>query len=278
MLASPCYHRRVRTLLFVPVALGLLICLPSARAQDLGEEQGLISEEQATERARTLFAEAIELADADDWARAVHRFRSALEYHDAPTIRFNLASSLSHLDRLLEALEELDRVTADSTADAALQAAAEQLRSQIEPRVGWVFVAVDGNVPDARVTMDGQAWDHAGELARVDPGIRNVRLLRGTEELAHAEIDVPDGGEARVTLRPAISPAAVAANAERDGDAQAPAIATASDEDLGLIIGLSVGGAVLLIGVAVLVGALMTSQSEPMYSMGDFNPPLIRVD
>lgn len=258
-------HHQVAIVLFS----WALICWSSAAAQEQ------LGEEEATARARELFTEALELADRGDWERAVHRFRSAIEYRDAATIRFNLASSLGRLGRLTEALEQLDLVDSAADADAAVREGAVALRARMEPHIGRLRVDVTGDRNGTHVTVDGRLWDAVGELAPTDPGIRVVRLLRGSDELDTEEADIPDGGEAWITLDAALATLATGVG----GDAPLPGPPTDGEgADDGLIWGLVIGAAALAIGAGILIGFLVVDQTGPMYSMGDFVPPLIRLD
>lgn len=226
-------------------------------------------DEADVERARELFAEALALADGGDWERAVHRFRSAIELRDAPTIRYNLASSLAQLNELREALEELDHVDTSEETTPDLRAQAAALRAEIAPRLGRLRVDVSGpGAEGTHVTVDGEAWDAVGRYAPSDPGVIHVRLWRGDDPLDHEEVDVADGGQATVSLAvPAVdlSPAAVAEAAAEPGD---------SDE--ALWIGLGIGAGVVVVAAAVVVVVVLAS-SGAQTSEGDFDPGILRV-
>lgn len=224
--------------------------------------------EEATARARTLFQEGLELADRGQWERAVPRFRSALELRDAAPVRYNLAASLARIGRLLEAIEELDRILADATVDEAVRQTARELRQELHPRLGALVVSVRGDAEDTQVTVDGRPWEPVGRTAPADPGVRVVRLLRGMQELDVEEIDVPEGGVTRVNLEahaPIFGSQTGYESSEGSG---------ASDE--ALVWGIVLGTVLALTGGAIAVGVFVSEQRPP-HSTGDFMPPVLEI-
>lgn len=228
----------------------------------------------ATERARQLFAEALALADAGDWERAVHRFRSAIELRDAPTIRYNLASSLAHLDRLLPALAELDHVDASAESTPELRAQAAALRATITPRLGRLRVEIRGDPVGTHVTVDGAPWEHIGVVAPSNPGIVVVRLWRGENELDREEVDVPDGGEASAVV---VVPPPLVESAEGGAAPEVLEAPSASGDD-GLAIGLGVAIGVVVAAAAAILTGVLVAGSAPQPSAGDFSPAVLRID
>lgn len=221
-----------------------------------------------TAQARALFAEGLELADGGDWERAVHRFRRALELRDAAPVRYNLATSLARMGRLVEALEEVARVVDMADADEEVRAAAQQLREEITPRLGRLSVLVDGETEGTHVTVDGRPWEAAsGVAAPSDPGVRVVRLMRDMAELDLEEADVPEGGATTVHLE---------VLAESHGARAAPDEASAGSDDA-WIWGVVIAVVAVAAGGAVLTGVLLSDQG-PQPSQGDFMPPVLEID
>ena len=256
------------------LAVALAIApLSAAYAQDDGRSPAALTEEERTERARTLFGEGLELADAGDWDRAVHRFRRALELRAAAPIRYNLATSLARMGRLVEALEEVEAILEDPEADEEVQAASRTLQAELTPRLGRLSVTIRGDASGTLVTVDGRPWESLGEPIAADPGIRVARLMRDTDELDVEEVDVPEGGAARVQLEVPM-PTRIAAP-----DLAVTEEPGAEGGDDGLIIGLVVGAGVLAVGAAVLIGVLVgTSQGGPSPRMGDFMPGVLEFE
>lgn len=248
-------------------SLCLVLTLWSAAAPCAAQEA---EDEGTTARARQLFAEGLELADGGDWERAVQRFRRALDLREAAPVRFNLATSLANMGRLVEALAELNAVLSDPEADEAVRASATALRDELRPRLGGLVVEVQGDIEDAHVTVDGRPWEAVGDAAPADPGIRVVRLLREMTELDIEEADVVSGEVARVTLEmpgvPESEPGSVM-------DGAAPA---AEGGDDGWIWGIAVGAVMVAIGAAVVTGVVLMDQG-PATTMGDFMPPTLEI-
>lgn len=216
---------------------GALLFAGSAHAQPEAPPE----EDPATVRARALFEEGVELADHGEWDRAVHRFRSALEHRESSRVRLNLAVSLARMGRMVEALEELERVLADPEVDEAVEREAELLREETAPRLGRLMVQVIGGLQDAHVTVDGRPWVLLGEPGPADPGVRVVRLIEGDAELDVEEADVPEGGEARVVLE---QPAPLESDDE-EGD------------DDSWIWGTVIGAAIVVVGAAVVTAVVL---------------------
>jgi len=228
------------------VALALLLA-PGAALGQAGaagpSEEPTPLEDPETEEARALFAEGLALADRNEWTHAVQRFRAALEHREAAPVRFNLAISLARMGRLVEALEELDRVLASEDADEDVRRESTLLREEIAPRLGRLMVGVEGGAQGAHVTVDGRPWATLGIFAPADPGVRVVRLVEGNEELDIEETDVPEGGEAEVRLEHPL-PAPVEAAPEEGSDDS-------------WIWGTVVGVVIVAVGAAIVTGVVL---------------------
>lgn len=244
---------------FVVLTLPLFLALP-ARAQDDAD----------TRRARELFAEALAHSDGGDWERAVHRLEQALELRDAASIRFNLGVALSHLGRLREATEHLERAIEAEDADASVREGAAARLTEVRARIGHLRVDLTGDPGEAVVTVDGEPWPELGVFVDADPGIREVRLMLGAEVLGSEDADVPEGGEATVTLE--VNPAAFTApEPAGGGDAE-------GGDDGGVIAGVVIGVVVALAAGGVVAGVLIADELGPQASMGDFDPPVLRAE
>lgn len=239
-------------------ALALALALSgTANAQDA----------DPTARARSLFNDGLAFADHGDWERAVHRFRAALELRPAANIRFNLAQSLVHLGRYLEAIEEIERVISDDDAATEVRDAADALRISLEPRLGRLIVTVRGDAADTQVTVDGRPLvpELLGVPVPADPGVRIARLLRGAIELDVEEVDVRRGQEARVVVEvPSRAIPTSAAQPQRWDEGWTWAIVISS------IVAVTAAG--FAIGFAV-ADPLAANASE-----GDFGPPILEIE
>lgn len=230
----------------LPLAL-LLVASVSVTASAQAEPR---TTGEATERARAFFTEGLALADRGDWPRAVHRFRRALELHDAASVRQNLATSLARMGRLLEAIEEVERILATPEADDEVRAAATALGEALRPRLGELRVEVRGGPSDGHVTVDGRVWTAGAAPAPSDPGIRVVRLHDGMVQLDIEEADVPEGGAARVILE---GPDLVPLPSEIPTEPPEPEV----DEDVAIVWGIVIGMVAVAIGGAITATVLL---------------------
>jgi hypothetical protein len=93
-------HHRLRHRFFLRLTLLVLFAVAGpARAQEAGPAAAPAAEpdtagEDARARAERLFAEGNELLGKYRLARAVEKYRQALEHWDHPVIHFNLAKAL----------------------------------------------------------------------------------------------------------------------------------------------------------------------------------------
>lgn len=256
-------HREIARCLGLIALFSIGSSLAHAQSEPGGEPEVADS---STERARALFNEGLDLADQGDWERAVHRFRSALELREAVPVRYNLATSLARMGRLVEALEEVERILATPEVPVDVSESALTLRSELEPRLGRLTVEVRGEASDAHVTVDGRPWHSLGVALRADPGIRVVRLLQEMTVLDLTEADVPEGGVAEVTLE------VPAARVDRLADRTA---APASDDTWIWAVVIPV---IVLLAAGAVLTAVLVSEQGPSASTGDFMPPLLVVD
>lgn len=183
--------------MFRVTILGGIALLASLAATPCAAQE---ADDADTEAARTLFEEGLSFADRGEWERAVQRFRAALEHRASARVHYNLAMSLARMGRLVEALAAIDAVLEDPDTDARVREESSLLREEVMPRLGRLNVSVEGGVGEANVTVDGRPWLTVDVFAPADPGVRVVRLVQGDLELDIEEADVPEGGEASVTL------------------------------------------------------------------------------
>lgn len=166
--------------LTAPVAATLLaaVCTTvSAQAPEAGGADGTsVASDEATERARSLFAEGVSLTDARRWPLAATRFREALALKDAQPIRYNLASTLIELGEFQEADELLHEVLADDTSSEALRRSATQARGDVRAR------AAELRFTEPQVTrVNGQFLprDFVDKALFVAPGEHIIEYVRG---------------------------------------------------------------------------------------------------
>jgi hypothetical protein len=229
----------------------IVLASPIALAQDA----------DAQARARTLFTEGLAFADYGDWQRAAHRFRAALEAHPTDNIRFNLAQSLVHLGRLVEAIEELERLD-EPNVESELRQAAGHLHAQVAPRLGRLIVEVRGDAGGSQVMIDNRPLERLNEPVAADPGVRIARLVRGISTLDLEEVDIPSGRETRVVLEvPTNAPASTSA---------------LGGSDDAWIWGVVLGVIAVAAGAGIAIGVAVAGEGSS--SGGDFGPPVLEFD
>jgi hypothetical protein len=254
--------------------------------------------------ARALFEEGVGHADRDEWADAADAFRRALSLRDSQVIRYNLASALVELGKLVEASELLHTVQADTRVDAALTQQAVDKLAEVKPRIARLTIHVEAALPDLIVELDDGVLtlSQLDVPLTVDPGKHVVRERLGGALIDEQTAEFMEGGSGLITLHapapqpesvfaaptpaplptPALMPAETArlAVAEpvpsaphplRDGAPEKP-----SRKKLwwGIAVG-GVGAIAFVTLVALFVPRHHSNQSSA--ARGDFDPPSVSV-
>lgn len=266
-------------------AVALAACLQAAAAH-AQEAEGERAHKNA---ARELFAEGIELADAERWPEAEDRFRRALAFRDSPVIAFNLASVLAKQSELTEASELLHGVLRASDAPASVRDPAQALLAEIEPRLSKLTVEVQGAAAGDSIALDGRPLRDAelGVALPVDPGVHSLVAVRGGERLVSDSVRVAEGRSEHIVLdlppveSVDLTPVPVAATSGSSVPDEAPWSEPLDEEESGgaswlLWTGIGVAAVgVAVVAVVLATGASTTKTEEPF--AGDFNPSSLRV-
>jgi len=88
-----------------------------------------------TMRARALFAEGLDHADAGRWAEAADRFESARAIRDTPEITYNLTTALLELGQLARARRLLEPLASTAQGSPEVRAAAAARLAVIDQKV-----------------------------------------------------------------------------------------------------------------------------------------------
>jgi hypothetical protein len=205
----------------LPILLAVVLATPPSLAQPTQAD---------TAAARALFTEGRELAQREDWPAAVDRFRRALGLRPSPAIRYNLAASLVHVGKLVEASELCRAVLRDAPERDPARAPAQALLREIEPQLVQLTINLEGDAAAATVLLDGEPFsaERIGVATPIDPGAHTIVVRRGRQE-ATRRIDLAPGGEAGLTLTVPIE-AAVSAPDAADPPATAAERQTSPDE------------------------------------------------
>lgn len=149
------------------------------------------------DRARSLFREGIEHVEANDFASAAVAFEAALALHDAPSIRFNLASALMETGRFVEAHRHLRALMSDDATDAAIRRGSEDLLARVVQRIGRLRVRASESLD--QVTLDGQPVERDEETG-VEPGRHTIVGSQDEQVVVERSVEVAAGERATVDL------------------------------------------------------------------------------
>ena len=252
------------------------------------------AESDSVEQARQLFNEGLHFVEVEDWQQAEDRFRRVLALKSSHVAAYNLASALVHLERLVESSELLRVMLRDPSVDPTTHDAAQQLLSEIEPRIGSLTVRVSGDSTGATLLVDDKPLElsAAVQAVSVDPGSHHVTVKRADEVLASQDLviggDAPLRADITLELPSRISPKAAASAqagpARPHGVAAAPvrqAELAQSDEPPARHASLLTQwwlwtgvGAAVAAGAAVLLLGSSSQAARPV--AGDTDPPFIR--
>jgi len=186
----------------LPARIVLMICLclcalrlapATVRADDVNRSAS----------ARALFEQGVSHTDKAEWAEAADAFRRALALRDSPVIRYNLASALRELGRLVEASELLHALVAGSGVDAALRDNAQALLAELKPRIGRLTLHAPADLSITLLTLDAQPLEPAqlGLPLQVDPGTHHIQGESSRGRLPLQEVMVAEGASVALMLR-----------------------------------------------------------------------------
>ncbi|AKF06274.1 hypothetical protein [Sandaracinus amylolyticus] len=274
-----------RPLATAPLLLALLVFAPTgapARAQDAAETSPSM---QRT--ARSLYEDGVRAARARQWPEALDAFERSYALYPRPITLMNLAGAQRQTGRLVAASESYRRFLRDASERERSDygAAIESALAAIDAQIAHATLRVDGLTSADRVQLDGEALDaHAlGTEIALDPGEHRVVVARAEQTLLDHPFTLREGERAEVALEiprapvrePVPAPAEVAQTAVPAPPTTIPALHTepASHDDPTpwIIVGVSAG--VVAIGVAILVGVLVSEGSGGQLPPGT-EPPI----
>lgn len=245
------------------VATSLLASAPRASAQT----------EADLERARTLFAEGVELTHEERWDEAVARFRQVLEVRSTPQVQYNLALALERSGELSEAASILREIQDSRELNRQQRRDAARLLNTIGPRLGQLIVRISGDEAGVRVQVgdDEVPLDRIGQPLVVDPGTHRVSMHRRGREVASQQVTVTSGEPSEVTLvEVAVAPEPI------------PQRAPATEEPAGELNIAEQWWFWVVIGAIVVTGVTIgivagTSSSGPSAVSGNLTPGVLEV-
>lgn len=244
----------------VRLGIVLLALLASAVPAAVSAQSGGTGDADAASRARALFAEGVELAGQAQYAEAAVRFRQALALRDAPTIRYNLASTLFEEHQYTEAHE----IAAALLAQPDLPEAVRTPTAALELQIGAASALVTFDLPDG-VTGDLQVDDvpvaDPSVATALAPGRHTARVLSGGVRVGEATFEVGSGVRREIELAPA-GPEAAPSGPEGPITEQ-------------WWFWTAIAGGVVLVGVAIGVGVGVADHDAHQPIAGNFTPGII---
>jgi hypothetical protein len=240
-----------------------------------GPDERPVSEMSEAERqalARDQFTQGMRFARRSRWQQAADRFARALELKETPQIRYNLAESLVHLGRLVEASEQLRLLEEEEDVPRAVARPAVQLRETVNERLGRLRIDVRNMHTGVRVTLDGRDLPEAvlGVDHHVDPGRHLVRLVVDDGEVVQSEeVMISDGATEIVQLvapaLPPVSPTPSSTEATEEGE-----------DEGGSLWWLWTTVALLVVGGGVVATYFILSDMQSP-TQGDFMPGVLEI-
>lgn len=240
--------------------------------------------------ARQLATEGVNNFEAGEFTAASDKLNRAFETIRAPSLGLWSARALARCGRLVQASERylevtrLDPKNGDEAVQREAQADAERERSELEPRIARLTLAVFNTAAegDVEVTLDGAVLPAALLRAQVpmDPGEHLIEARQGIL-YAKQPLRIAEGARINVSLQ--LAPSAEGAGAAGPTPAtaeRAPERATPSAEraperavPTALWLTLAGAGAGLVVGTVTGVMAIQTREPVAPYCPGDVCPP-----
>ena len=260
--------------------LGLILAVGAASPAWSAAAQNALAEDSAERRrdlAPTLFEEGTALGAGQRWAEAEAEFRRALENHDTPSIRYNLASALYEQGELPEADVLVRGVLADPAAPQGVRAAATELTSHLADRAGFARVevrptaSVGSTSPAFRIVrIDGWVLPRLEDEVALAPGPHVAMLMQGEEAVARTAFEIEAHAHRTISL---VVPD-LAAEVDEVPPSSAPEGAASVTSEWWFWAAVGGGAAVVAAVVAASVVASNPGVQSPI--AGDFSPGVIQ--
>lgn len=170
--------RGVRALCFSAALLSAVTAPTIAFAQD----------------AKALKAEGDAAMDRLDFQQALDKYNQAYDKSKDPAILYNRARALQSLNRMPEALDELERFSREAPADLKAKVPLNQLLSEYRGRVGTITLKTD--VTGARILIDGKLVGMTplpNGTIRINAGKVTVEVVAEGYETYRETVDVGSG-------------------------------------------------------------------------------------
>lgn len=155
--------------------------------------------------ARSAFLEAMALGNQGRWVEATARYAESLRLHRSARTLYSLAVAQSESGRLVEARESFTAFLAEPSSDKTreYEPVARADLAEIEKRLAHITIVLEpATVAHPSVSIDGEAVPDEGlKGARpVNPGSHQIVARASGYTEARAQMTIPEGGAASVTL------------------------------------------------------------------------------
>ena len=210
------------------------------------------AQDDPVDLARGLFMTGVDQFEAGDMAAAIASFSQALELHDAPTIRYNLASAYAESHQHVAAYRLVVALQADATLEPDLRTDVNALEARVRLHVGRIDL---NGSPDLELRLDGEPVETG--LVIVDPGPHGLEGMRGEQVAVRRSVTIAGGERVAVDL----TVATVETVAVETPEDPIPVV-TRDRAPLRRGIGIAAGGAVLI--AIVVVAVIATRPPDPV--------------
>jgi tetratricopeptide (TPR) repeat protein len=235
--ASPALRpspRRARAALAAAgLALAVALAAPAASAAGSAEAKQLVTTGQAALKAQK-------------FAEAAAAFQKADELKPSPATKVEIGRALAGQGKLVAASQALHAaMDAAKGVSAAKKAGADakKLLDELEPKIPWIQLVVQGPTTPAKTFIDGQEVDASAELP-YDPGDHTVAAEAPGFARAEQRVNLVEGAHAKLTLEMTKDAAAAAPEAAPEaGSSGKGSIVPA-------LVGFGVGAVGLALGTA----------------------------
>jgi hypothetical protein len=206
--------------------------------------------------ARTLAQEGQEALEAKKYAAAAERFARADTLVHAPTLLLGLARAQAGLGKLVEALENYNRIVREGVAPnapkswtKAYEAASAEVES-VTPRIPWVTITVLGpSSPEVVIDTSPVPAASLGVKRPVNPGVHKVRVSAEGYIPAEKTLNLAEGQTVQVPfeLEQVAAPVATFPNAPVT-NVESPTRGSGSPQATIGFVALGLGGAGIVAG------------------------------
>ena len=230
----------------------LVVCL----AASLGDSRAW-----AQEDAREIFTQGVAAMEAEEYERARDLFQQAYDLSARPNILVNLGSAQRQLGQLLESRASYERFLEESQ-DRALNRRVERELEDVVSLIPQLTIRVENLGPNDEVRVDGNAITTLDEPFEINPGLREVSVVRGERALTSVRVRVePEGRELVELSVPDITdPVQVAVQTPPDPDPD-PEDPVSGGSNAGVIVGVTLG--VVAVAVAVVLAIVLSGGADP---------------